>query len=350
MKNEIKEIFIKKLYDRNEFIRKVRDDLFLVRCPYCGDSLTPDHAHFYIKVDISDDSPILYYCHKCPARGAVTKETLERLGIDDLSLSSGITNLNKNNKFYDKKKINSEDTIEIFDYKIPEIKYMSPKLKYIEDRLQVGLSQLDVKNIKVIESIKEFNRINDIKKPTCNYWMEQLFENNYVGFLSYGSSHILFRDITGTQELSWIKYPITAKSYKNKIFYSISSAIDIYTNEDITINLFEGVFDALSIYLNFQKETPNSVFIAVTGKYYEFIIMYLISNGLFGSNVTLNVYADNDKVFNKKNKENDTTLEYYEYLFRNYKYLFKEVNVIYNILAKDCGYPKNMISLDKHRL
>lgn len=346
---QVKEKFLQALYNRPDFTRTVSDVMHLTRCPYCGDSTKLDHGHFYIKVDLTDNSPIVYYCHKCPAHGAMNKETLELLGIDDSDIASGIKELNKNNKNYDRKKINTSDELLVFDYKVPPVKYRSDKIKYIENRLQVSLTQTDVKELKVVESLKEFNKFNGIK-PCCKPWIEDIIDKCYVGFLTTGSSHILFRDITEKQEYSWLKYPITEESKKNRIFYSIGSSIDVCTEGDITINLFEGVFDALSIHLNFEKYNDNTVNIAVGGKYYEFIIMYLVSNGLFGSNVTVNVYADNDKVFNKKNKANDTTLEFYKELFKNYKHLFKQVNIIYNILYKDCGVSKDKISLKTYKI
>lgn len=347
---ETKEEFLKALYARDTYIRTVSDVMHLTRCPYCGDSSKTDHGHFYIKVDLSDDSPILFKCFKCPEVGIVTKDVIERLGIDNSSLSSKITLLNKSAGKYDKKQINSQESITFFDYKLPEIKNHTIKTKYIENRLGIRLTKKDIQDMKVIISLKEFNRINRIEKPTCTPYIADLFEKYYVGFLSFGSSHILFRDVTETQDISWVKYPITSESQKNKIFYSIGTSIDIFTHEDITINLFEGIFDTLSIHMNFEKDTPNTINIAITGKYYESIMLYLIGCGFFGENVYVNIYADNDAMFNKKNKGNDTTLDYYKKLFRNYKYLFHAVNVYYNMISKDCGVPKDQISLKKYKI
>lgn len=348
MNNPIKEKFIQKLYERGTYIRRVNDELYLTRCPYCGDSKKLDHGHFYLKIVDDETTPILYYCHKCPASGALNKETLELLGINDIGLEDGISTLNKNKKYYDKKQINTGEELILFSYELPEITQRTPKVKYIESRLGISLNRQDVRKIKMIDSLSEFLRINHLKLNAEDYILD-IIERYYVGFLTFGSSHILFRDVSNTQKYRWLKYPITNESGKNRIFYSIGSSINILTKEDININLFEGVFDALSIYFNFEKEKENAINIAVAGKKYSFIIMYLISQGIFGKNVTVNIYADNDEAFNKKG-ENDTNIWYYRELFADHKYLFKSINVYYNTISKDCGVPKEEIALKRFKI
>lgn len=345
---EIKLKFLDRLYARDMWVKKKNDIQYLTRCPFCGDSSDPSHGHFYIKVDLSDNSNIMYNCFKCPAGGVVDKDVCERLDITDMDMLTDITNLNKTADKNDKKQIMGE-SFNIFDYKVPTPIY-SPKIQYIENRLGVRLTEEDAKKIKIIPSFYQFLNENKIKELTCSPGIAKMFEEKYVGFLSYGNSHILFRDVTNTMEISWVKYPICRKSAENRIFYSISSQIDPFTEEPITINLCEGVMDAASIYLNLGYNKENTLTIAVTGKYYEPIIRYLVGLGLFGSNVYLNVFADNDAQFNKKNKQKDTDIEFYRKLFRNSKYLFKQVKIFYNIKMKDCGVRREDIILKEYKI
>lgn len=345
---DIKIKFINRLMARDEWTKKQSDTEYVTRCPYCGDSSDPSHGHFYINVNLEDNSNIVYNCFKCPAGGVLTNDTLVRLGIDDIELKSDILLLNKTADVPDKKQIGGE-LINIFEYHPPKIT-LGPKTDYIKNRLGYDFRMEDYQKLKVITSFADFVEENHIKKLMCSREIARMLDAYYVGFLSYGNSHILFRDVTDKMKLSWVKYPITEKSRDNRIFYSISSQIDPYTEGLITINLCEGVIDAASIYYNLGYCNENTITIAVTGKYYEPIVRYLIGLGLFGSNVELNIFADNDAKFNKKNKAKDTNLEFYKKIFKNIKFLFKNVRVYYNILRKDCGYPKEFISLVDYKL
>lgn len=346
----IKENFINALFGRNIYTKAVNNIQYVTRCPYCGDSVKSLHTgHFYIKVDTESNYPIVYDCKRCPAQGVITKEVLERLEINDTSLLGEITYLNKSSDKYNKKDHIIRDELMFFDFSLPRI-YPCHKIQYVENRLQRHFTEKEFKDMKVVLSLREFLLHNKIKELRCSDNMAFILERDYIGFLSLGNSHLLLRDVTGTHEHAWIKYPITKESDKNRSFYSIASSIDIFTENIITVNLFEGVFCALSIAFNFGEHRENCINIVVGGKYYEAIILYLIKTGIVGGNVEVNIYADNDKEFNAKNRGNDTELPYYENLFRNYKYLFKKITVIYNRKGKDYGVPKDQILLERHKI
>lgn len=345
---DIKLNFLTQLQQRGIWIKQISDDQYVTRCPFCGDSSDPTHGHFYIKLNLNNNKRMVYHCFKCPAGGSVTKDVCERLNIEDTSMLGDIEILNRTSDKEDKKKIMGE-SINIFNYKIPEIR-LGPKTDYIKDRLLYPFTIDDYRNMKVITYLSDFVKENNIKALQCERNIAEMLDKYYVGFLSYGNSHILFRDITGKMKIPWIKFPITKKSEENRIFYSLSTDIDVFTKEDITINLCEGVMDAISICYNLEFNKPNTITIAVTGKYYEPILIYLIGIGLCGDNIHINVYADNDKKFNSKNKAGDTNLEFYQKLFRRFKYVFKDIKIYYNIVAKDCGYPKSMIVLKEYKI
>lgn len=345
---EIKLKFLRQLQSRDIWVNKVNDVQYLTRCPFCGDSANPNHGHFYIRINLEDNSNMVYYCHKCPARGIITKDTCERLDIDDVDMLSDIIMLNKTADKVDTKQIMGE-SFHVFDYRLPKPIY-NYKIQYIENRLGIRLTEEDAVKLKIIPSFYAFLEENKINELTCSPGIAKILEENYVGFLSYGNSHILFRDVTGRMEYSWFKYPISRKSSENRLFYSISSQIDPFTQEPITINLCEGVMDAASICYNLGYNGKNTITIAVAGKYYEPIIRFIIGLGLFGSNVSINVFADNDAMFNKKNKAKDTDIDFYRKIFKNSKYLFKSVKVYYNLKEKDCGVRKEQIVLKEYKI
>ena len=174
-------------------------------------------------------------------------------------------------------------------------------------------------------------------------------ENNYIGFLSFGGAYILFRDVTNKQQYKWIKYPVTKESSGCKLFYSIENSIDIFTKENININLSEGVLDILSAYKNLNYNTNNDLNIAVCGKQYLSVLNTLNNIGFIGSNMNLNIFSDNDEIFNNKNN-NPTNIEYFKKLLNKNKYLYNNTNIYYNLVDKDIGVIKDKIKLKKYKI
>lgn len=346
---EVKLDLIHALMNRGVFCKQVNEVEYRTRCPYCGDSANENTGHLYIRINPDDNNQVVYNCFKCGESGILKPEMLSLLDISDIDLKSGLFSLNKTSDKIDKKGLNKETKRLYFDYKLPKCNPEHIKIKYIEKRLGIKLNEEDLEKMKVITSLRDFLILNNIKSITCPNNIAYKIEDKYVGFLSYGNSHILFRDITNTEKISWLKYPITEKSNENRIFYSMASVVDVMSNEHLTINLAEGVMDTLSIYYNFDYGNPNSMNISVSGRYYEQLLLFLIDLGLVGSNITINIYSDNDAKFNKKNK-NPTTIEYYRKVLKNYKYLYGDINVFYNTIDKDYGVPRSNISLIKYKL
>ena len=206
-----------------------------------------------------------------------------------------------------------------------------------------------ISTINKVNSAEESLILNNIKSITCDNRWAHIIEYHYVGFLTFGASHILFRDITEKEEYKWIKYPITQESKQCQAFYSIESEVDIFTDEKIIINLSEGILDITSAYLNLGYNESNTMNIAVCGKHYVGILSKLVNMGFVGENIILNIFADNDKTFNNKNNK-PTTIEYFKKVLNKMKHLYGEVNIYYNTISKDIGVPRQEISLQKYRL
>ncbi len=349
---EIKEDFIEALFDRDGiFTSRVSDDEIRTRCPFCGDSKKSSNTgHLYLKINLDDNSPIIYHCFLCEEGGVLQPSMLELLDIDIPELKSNMQILNKTSDKFDRKGLVNEIKMTNFDFHLPNTIRIGRKTKYIEDRLGISLSVDDFKKMKVITSLRDFCIDNKINYLTCPSNFANMLERDYVGFLSFGSSHILFRDVTGKNKYRWVKYPITNSSNQNRIFYSMEASIDIFTKSTIKINLAEGVFDILSANYNLGFNTENCLNICVSGRYYDSIILLLVSMGFIGSNIELNIFADNDRMFNNKNvKANkNTDIGYYKKILKNYKYLFGKTTVYYNTISKDIGVPKDRISLKKY--
>lgn len=347
---DIKLLVIEKLFERGEYIKQVNDDEYRTRCPFCGDSMKNlNTGHLYIKINPDDNFPMVYNCFKCNEHGIVNQEFLSLMDIDDMNLKSAVLALNNNaDKFSSQKFLDNNKTI-MFDYKRPPI-VRGDKTKYIEDRLGISLSDNDLNDMKVITSLREFLILNHIKTVTLPEPLLWKLEKKYVGFLTYGASHILFRDITNTEDYRWIKYQITHESRQCRAFYSIASTIDIFTKDDITINLTEGIMDILSVYTNLEYNKENTLNIAVCGKHYISILEKLINMGFIGSNIHINIFADNDMQFNKSKNNKPTDLAYFQKIFYKMKHVFGDISIYYNQIDKDVGVPKDKILLKKYKI
>lgn len=347
---ETKEKLIDFLFSRAEYKRKVNSVEYQTRCPFCGDSYKDLRTgHFYMRIDPMDKYNIPCICFKCNYKGIVTVETLKMMGATDEELLNGISLLNKKGK-YSKKFVNESEYRyfeRVFFNKMELLKASNiSKIEYVKNRLGIDFDFEELSDIKIIPSLYQFLIKNEIKESPFNKATRMVLERDYVGFLSSGNSHILFRDITETHDKSWVKYPIDSESRKNKVFYGTSSAIDLFTEEDITINLSEGVFDAIGIKYHLDYKGDNIFNLAVCGQNYDAIILHLITTGIFGENVTLNIFSDNDENFNDNKVKASSEANHRKYLSK-YKGLFKSINLFYNVIGKDYGVKKEKIDLEK---
>ena len=347
---EIKLAFIDSLYERGEYMRQVNEVQYRTRCPFCGDSKSDlNTGHLYIKINPEDNYPMVYHCFKCEESGIVNDNLLLALGIDDINLKSNISSLNKTSDKIKGQKYFDDDKIINFGYKLPEVKDYK-KIEYIEERLKVSITDEDIRKLKIITSLKDFLIYNNIKEITMENYICHNIEKNYVGFLSYGGAYILFRDVSNTQKYKWIKYPVTRESSGCKLFYSIETSIDVFTREKININLCEGVMDIISAYKNLGYNSDKDLNIAVCGKQYLYVLNTLGSMGFIGENIDLNIFSDNDEVFNNKKNNKPTDIKYFKKLLNNQKYLYGNTNIYYNLIDKDIGVGLNKIALKKYKI
>ena len=345
---ETKAKILEALRNRGEWMKQVNDVEYRTRCPYCGDSLRENTGHLYIRISLNDNYPIVYNCFKCGVSGILQEEQLSKLGIEDIGLKSKLIQLNKTSAKVEKKDFYSENKTKFFNFKQPPI-IIGEKTNYIKNRLNIDFTPEDYRRMKVITSLKSFLNLNEIDRTPFPPQMVKNLEDHYVGFLTYGNSHILFRDITETEEYPWIKYPIIKESVQNRVIYTLATEIDIFSDDDIFVNIGEGVFDLISAEYNLGFKGKNTLSIAVSGKYYEKILLFLLELGIVGSNVNIRIFSDNDLAFNKKAK-NPTTMRYFRKALERYKYLFGKINVYYNVISKDIGVPKERIHLIDYQI
>lgn len=333
--------FLEFIFNLPKYKRMVNTNLLLTRCPYCGDSRSNfNTGHLYIWVEPTSDRKMGFVCHKCKEHGVVSSELITLLGGDN-SLLDAIGEINK--KGISSKADSIERQFKYFDVKLPD-KLRQPykrKVDYIESRLDIKMDWDKMNELKVITSIYDFLTLNEITTPMFKPELMNVLERDYVGFLSVGNSHIICRDVTCSHMEPWMKYPIFPDSVNNGVMFAYNTELDVFSSEEMSINLSEGVFDAVGIKEYFHKN-ENSLDIAMCGKNYHATIKYLASIGLFGSNITLNFYMDNDKQFNK-GRDNELP----ESVITIAKALFGKASIIHNMKGKDYGVKKDEIILNR---
>lgn len=300
MNQDVKIYIIELLKKRGAYSHSVNNKQHYTRCPYCGDSTNLSHAHLSIKIDIESDSPMLFRCLKCGVTGMLTNTTLEELG---LYIDS---DMRKELKSYNRKSmiLGNLVNLEFERYQTPisDQTLSRYKLKYINDRLGLDLTPEDAKDCKIVLSIFDFMKSNQIQKINhLTYDMLKNLENNYVGFLSCNNNVIIFRDITNKQKYRYFKVLLNEKNVNQDTFYALPNSIGLlYTNE-INVHIAEGTFDILSIQKNVVKSSENNYYYAMCGYGSISILKYLVHHGI-NTGINLHIYSDNDKTDDNQKK------------------------------------------------
>ena len=342
-----KTLLLDELEGRNVWFRKVSNKQVRTRCPFCGDSTKHyDDGHFYIRIDPKDTDSIVYNCFLCPKQGVLGREELVALGINNADLLNNIDVINRTG--YKHRTVKTDVQNIFWDY--PDIRMDNPKVIYTMNRIGYRFNRAQLSDIRIITSLYEFAELNHIELKESYY--TEMLEKEYVGFVSSMGGHIIFRDISeflyrrpSRNKLRWIKFPLSDTSEYMKSFYTIASEVDLFSRDDLIINMAEGVMDILSVAYNLATKN-NSINIAICGKSYVPVFKYWIGKGFLGRNVIVNIFSDRDL----RGNEYDIHIESYMKQFKYLRYLVKEVNIFYNRLGKDFGVPKQQIELEQKKI
>lgn len=340
MNNNFKQDILNMLLDI-PYAKYDRKSQVTVRCPFCGDSVkNHTHGHFGVKIDLNRDEPIVFHCFRCDISGLFTPNVMRLLGISDLGTSSALTQ-------YNKKAVKRHAHGFTMDnspvkLKMPEIVLNERTLKkheYLESRLGVKLDIHEMVNKKVVYSLLNLLKDNEINKLTVPQQQAILLQEEYVGFLSARNEYINFRDITNKNKYRYFIYNVLGRLDNTRKFYIMPNKIDIFTKDNITINIAEGVFDIFGIYHHvFDKHDDNTLYTAVCGAGYHSVIKYLLQMGIT-CNVDINIFSDSDR-----------PPSFYKQMIKEIDPWINKVNLYYNSKGKDYGVPSDQISLVRKRV
>ena len=260
-------------------------------------------GHFYISIP-EDDEPSKFNCFKCGYSGIVNHNRLLEWNIYESSMAeelykynSSISNKPKNDKYFNRKVYSVYNTI-IRDDEVSNI-----KLNYINNRLGTNLSFIDIRQLKIILNLLDTINENHISELTRQQSIVQQLDINFVGFLSIDNAFVNMRRLVDkglvykSIDKRYINYKLYNKFDNSERFYVVPTMIrDLYSPNPIKINISEGPFDILSVYLN-MREKEEGIYIAGTGCNYFGIILYCLE--VFGIiNAEIHLYMeDGEKDF-----------------------------------------------------
>lgn len=266
-----------------------------VRCPYCGDSHThADSAHFYIHVE----PPFMYHCVRCGAHGMLNPNVLKDLKIYNNDASLAVMESAKRARASDDFRFHHYK--KTLDLTPSDMSAASRSLSYINGRIGTDLSADDAIRYYsvVLDPIGFFNK-NGIKAPNQFNFAES------VGFASSDRSHIIFRDMSGTQEKRYNNLRLAGEDEDASKIYSVSSDADypLTTSLSTTLVVAEGIFDIIGICENlYRRHDPDPsayrfmdgfVFLACCGKGYPTTITSCFRK-LGSVGMPIRIYSDDD--------------------------------------------------------
>jgi hypothetical protein len=314
-----------------------------VRCPFCGDSSKhTESTHFYVKINMKEDEPVLFNCFLCGTSGIMTPSVLRSLQINDLGINSALLTYNKvamkNMKYqlgiFDN---NLELEVPVADENDERNLY---KKRYFDGRLNIKTTFEELAELKVIFKLGQFLKHNEIEKITSPKDKAIMLNNDYLGFLTTRNEFINFRQVyTDNRGKRYDKYNVFNNLDNTRKFYTVPNQVDLLSTKRITLNISEGAFDILGIYYHlYEKEKENMIYSAVLGSGYVNVIKYFIKMGVFG-NVDVNIYSDNDK-----------SPRYYKPIIKELKPWVDNFTLYYNDKSHDFGVPKDKIKVIKKRV
>ena len=321
---------------------------YILHCPNCEIGRDNNkHGHFHISKTKSGNP---WDCKKCNINGRVlTVDLVRKIGIDDLSL---IEYANKNNKIQHTHIVNLDERNKRLDYKI-ETSLSDrdvEKINYLSNRLHHDFNNHnDLTIYKIITNFSSFIKkngidINNFDRRDID--LIPIYDNHYLGFLSYFGNIISFRRISNDTKYPRYVNVVLDKSIKRSYMYVPAISIDpLSTNPKITVA--EGAIDIISIHLNNKDfDNNNAIYISTNsvGAFRRAIKNALSITGYYGAEI--NVYLDNE---DGVTKINDFDFSKIINTLRGFGRDFI-INAFVNLASKDFGDKNKNIIISKTNL
>lgn len=317
------------------------------RCRNCPDSSDPRSAHMYISVPTNNTDPSYYNCFKCGYSGIVTHKSLIAWGIFDPEIADDITKHNasisklpRNNKYFNSYTYHIRNTYTTMDRK------SELKRRYIVERLGVDLNFADLKALKICVNLLDLLKENNIRNFSRDTSIINDLDREFIGFISMDNAYLNMRRtcsegrVYKSIDKRYVNYKLFNKFNTEERFYTIPTKVDLNKPDRLKVNIAEGPFDILSVYLNLRNK-EEGIYTAIGGNNPVSVLLYFLSV-LKLPYIELHYYVDNDK-FGKTER-----IRYLMNLLPDKFPVYIHRNVYEN--EKDFGVPVNRIKESVMRL
>lgn len=306
-------------------------DQIRIHCPMCNH----EKSKLYVGLMKDSDNLLGYDCKHCPFSGKVGPSFLKLFNIDAPDYLENFKNNKRNTKIFNPITKMTKLDLKIPNYILPEDQF---KLDYLNKRFQANLTVDDLKTYKIVLNFKDLFKYNNFDylqfepDPSKRKYIEELadeYTKHFVGMLSIDNNKINLRNINSTTIVKRYMVHVINKNIANPYMYMPDFPIDLFAANPV-FNMAEGNYDIIGVQRRFflNNDDPSNIFVAVgTKKAYKRVLIQLIKMTGF-LNAKINIFADNDP---------DSSLDMYRDMFKEYRPMLDEINIIYNNASKDFG-------------
>ena len=289
--------------------KKIRGSQYVCKhCPFCNDS----KFHFYVKIEMDEDTPVQYHCKKCVSGGRLGQKFLDYYGLTNIRIPRY-----KGLRKIDSSKLNSKGV------EFTEFDDITDVQNYINKRLGVIPTREELQMFQYVPNPLKYANEYLTSKPLNPKWFTG---NQKRHWFRLTNGNIIGRD--ESEHDGWRKF--RTDRIKESGIYTIKLPFDPTGVVDVYIT--EGIMDSIGLYYGY-KQSNNVIYISVLGREYMMGVNHLINTGIFGNNINIKIFKDDD--FNKI------------YIDKYKRKLFKHVDVYQNMIGKDYGVRPEEMDINK---
>lgn len=278
-------------------------------CPRCGDV----KWHTYLKIDVTNESPVVWHCFKCNEAGIVNKEFLKAY---DLSI-----NTPRNVKYHKQIDVQEAVSTKLNNVSVTDTDDVSNVSQYIQSRVGIIPTMEELQMFRYVGN--PFKYVNEYFGDGINKHMDQRC------WFQLTNGNIIGRCYNDETEYRWLRYQ--TKKVRGRGLYTMRRGLD--THQVINIVISEGIMDSIGLYYHYPIE--NAIYISTLGSDYKAGIQHMMKLGIFGDSVIIHIFKDSD-VSNDMIK-----------IPIGLQKLFKHIFLYQNTIGKDYGVFKEELDIHK---
>ena len=280
-------------------------------CPFCGDT----RGKMYVRIDLTNDIPVLYHCFVCNESGVMNKTFLDYFDLGDT--------LRIPKQTYRKKLDVATVSTVVQQISCVETDDVQMVSEHIHDRIGVYPTLQQLQTFQYVGN--PFQYVKDYLEPEIqsDYYLKRR------SWFKLTNGNITGRSYQKDDTMRWMRYQ--TKNCVGRGLYTMKDRLDLY--RPINVCITEGIMDAIGLFMH--HHVSNAFHIAVLGKDYSVGLRHMLNMGVFGDSINIRIYKDADVDINRIRIHPDL------------RKLFKRIDVYQNTLANDYGVTEDKFDIVK---